>query len=214
MATKWKNSTDWSDAFLRRMLSWVCRELECPRKSIRRVEFGNRTTSTYSGRAWFNGRILVRVGPAERFPTKARTHAHGTADEFSVGPIADRLEALVKVTAHEAAHIDNGRRGNLSRRGGDRSWGGSERYTDVRAEKVLDAFRLKRDELVAEWSKQDSPSAKPAVSIVEKRAAHAAVMAAKWERKLKAARTKLAAWKRKVAYYDRRYATAADKATR
>lgn len=199
---KWKNTTDWSDRYLRRMLSWVCKELELPRTFIRRVEFGNRKTATWSGWASDSGRILVRIGPASHFPRKSNVFRDG----FTAGVIADRVEALVYVTAHEAAHCDNARRGNRSRGNGrSRSNCGSERLTDGMAVRVLKVFREKRAELTAAWDKAPEREAKPVESVIAKRAAHAADMVKKWERRAKAARTKLKAWQRKVAYYERKY---------
>ena len=197
---RWKNSTDWSDAFLRKMLSWVCKEIEYPRLKLRKIEFGNRTNCAYSGRAWSCRDILVRVGPDSKFPCQARIHGDG----FTVGTINDRLEALVKVTAHEVAHLDNARRGNSSRRAGE--WGGSERYTDVAAKRVLMAFREKRAELEAAWAANDKPKAvrakKPKTQV---RAENAFAKVAEWERKLKLAKTKLKQWQKKARYYEKNY---------
>jgi len=198
--TKWKNLTTWDDHFLRRMLSWVCKEIDYPRLKLTGAEFGNRTNRAYSGRAWYSHRILVRVGPESRFP--CNTFVHG--DGFSVGKLVDRIEALVKVTAHEVAHLDNERRGNNSRRGSD-PWGGSERYTDSMAKQVLIAFRKQRDELVAEWSAKPTRVAKPKISAVEKRANAAFEAEKRWEAKAKRAKTALAKAKKKAAYYRKKY---------
>lgn len=198
-ARKWKNSTDWPDYYLRRMLSWVCKELEFPVRQIKNVEFGNRKTCDWSGRAWSYNRILVRIGPADRFPCHARVYRDG----FSVGRIADRVEALVKVTAHEVAHLDNGERGNRSReRGG---WGGSERYTDAAAKRVLEAFRENRDALVAEWEKPPKCKPKKEPGPVEKRALKAFSKEAEYEKKLASAKRLLAKWRKKANYYRKKY---------
>lgn len=196
---KWKNSTAWPDRFLRRMLSWVCREVGCPRSTVRNAEFGNRTTSPYSGRAWdWNKRILVRIGPDSMFPCHSFTHGDG----FSVGNINDRIEALVKVTAHEVGHLDNDRRGNRSRRGV--GWGGSERYTDAIAKRVLEAFRENREKLLGEWGDQQKQE-KPKQSAVEKKAKAAFAKEAEYEKKLERTKKLLAKWKKKANYYRKRY---------
>lgn len=199
-----KNSTDWPDWFLRRMLSWVCKEVDCEGGAgiIQSVNFRNRSRRSLSGHASYDGEIVVSVGPAKAFPAKSRTFRDG----FTVGVLADRVEALIVVTAHEVAHVDFGRRGNKTRgRGG---WGGSERATDGRAKSVLNAFREQREALLAEWSeapKYARPKDKPQGSVVAKRAAHAEAMAEKWRRKLKSARTHLKKWEQKAAYYRRKY---------
>lgn len=205
--TNWKNSTDWPNYFLRRMVSWVCKELQYPRSHLVDVEFGNRTNCAFSGRAWGNklwGQILVRIGPADRFPVQSKTYR----DSFTVGEIKDRMEALIEVTAHELAHCDNDRRGNKSRGRYEKTGntGGSERLTDAMSKQVLKAFREKREELLEEWSKEPARKAKAKkVSPVEKRANNAFAKVKEWESKLKRAKTTLAKWKRKAKYYRDKY---------
>lgn len=202
----WLNSTPWPDHFLRRLVSWTCRELGYPRRSLKGIEFGNRTNAAWSGHGggWSDhGYILVRVGPESRFPTNTRVHRDG----FSVGRIADRVEALVMVTAHEIAHCDAVRRGNKTRRS-YRSHGntvGSERYINGRAKQVLEAFREKRDELLAEWEKPPARQKAKPKSPVQKRAENAFAKEAEWERKLAQAKRLYAKWKRKADYYRKTY---------
>ena len=188
------------------MLSWVCQELEYPRKFLTKAEFGNRTTSAWSGRAWCwsnEGQILVRVGGDDRFPTEAKTHIGG----FTIGLIADRLEALVKVTAHEVAHCEQTKRGSKSRRSyaTHRNTAGSERNTDMHAGRVLTAFRERRTELVAGWSAAPTRKAKSKPSPVEQRANAAFNLEKKWESKLKRAKNALAKAQKKAAYYRKNY---------
>lgn len=199
-----KNSTDWPDWFLRRMLAWVCKEVDCKDGPgiVRKINFRNRSRRSFSGNASYGGDIVVSIGPEKNYPAKSRTFRDG----FTVGVLADRVEALIVVTAHEVAHVDFGTRGNKSRgRGG---WGGSERATDGRAKVVLNAFRLQREALLTEWSETPQYAKskdKPKESLVAKRAAHAEAMVEQWRRKLKSARTHLKKWEQKVAYYRRKY---------
>lgn len=202
----WKNSTPWPDHFLRRMVSWVCRELEFPRKNLHGIEFGNRTNTAWSGRAWcgpHGGYILVRIGPDSHFPTTAHVHRGG----WTVGKVEDRIEALVKVTAHEVAHCDNSRRNNKSR-GSYESHGntaGSERLTDAMAKRVLEAFRENRDALVAEWEKPPTRQKAKPKSPVQKRAENAFAKESEWEKKLATAKRLLKKWKGKADYYRKTY---------
>jgi hypothetical protein len=46
---KLKNSTDFPDRFLRRMVAWCCRAMELSPSAVSGVRFGN-TAGTYHGR--------------------------------------------------------------------------------------------------------------------------------------------------------------------
>lgn len=197
-----RNTSSWTNRFLRRMLAWVCKEVDYPLQKIVEAEFGNRTTRAYSGRAWASRRILVRVGPESKFPAKSRVFRDG----FTVGTMQDRLEALIVVTAHEVAHLRNGR----NTKG---KWGGTERYTDLQAKRVLEAFRENREALLTKWGQttaakevKEKTAEEPGIRPdVKRRALNAARKAAEWERKLKLAKTKRSQWNKKLAYYQKRY---------
>lgn len=75
---KIKNSTSWSDHFLRRMTAWCCRQNGLPVRRVREAVFRNRPKG-YSGTAYLGwGRIVVSTN---------------TVDD------------LIVVTAHETAHL-------------------------------------------------------------------------------------------------------------
>lgn len=88
----------------------------------------------------YPGRVLVRIGPdglpGRRYPYTGRRNAHGR--EYT---LADRVEALVKVTAHEVEHIARYHRGARQ----------TEADVDRSALIVLGEFRRNRDRLMAEW---------------------------------------------------------------
>lgn len=196
------NTLDWPDRFIRRMVSWCCRELGLPVRYIREAQFRN--TSNAWGGLCYGRRIGVRVGNASHFPCKSKRHRNGLQIE-----LADRTETLVYITAHELAHSANRRDRAAGRRGG---WGGTEQYTDTLALKVLEAFRANRPALLAAWG--DGPEAAPATpvtpprmaAVIEQREAKARAAMERWERKLKLAKTKLAKYRAKVKYYERRAA--------
>ena len=180
------------------MVSWVCKEIGYPRRLLSKIEFGNRQNTAWSGRAWpRGGEILVRIGPDNQFPAEARIHWDG----FSIGQIHDRLDALVKVTAHEIAHCDNARRRNKSRRG--KGTGGSERYTDLITKQVLDAFRSQREQLVEAWTPLPVTLPSSKQTVVQKRAKNAYRKEKEWEAKRKQAETYLKKWRKKANYYRR-----------
>lgn len=191
------NTTTWPTEFLRRMASWCCREVEYPSTGLR-VRFGN-SRSQYSGLAYIGrNRIGVRVSKDHaRFPCPTLRHYTG-AQEL----IADRVEALVHVTAHEIAHLEAHRRRSKSRRGG--GGGGSEQLTDQVAFTVLRKFRRHRGELEAWWREPAAEKpAKPRTTAQERRAQVAAMRLAEWTRRAKLAATRVKKYKRQVTYYQR-----------
>jgi hypothetical protein len=220
---KLKNSTTWTNRGLRRMVSWVCKNIGYPVRMLRGVTFRNRTTDSCSGHAEYWGTIVISIGPPECFPTKTYRHRDGLQEE-----LADRFEALVELTAHEIAHLDNKRRGVRSRRGG--GWGGSERDTDAISYLVLRDFRKEREKLLADWGLEppapdlpddarqtvvmpappaDLPSSRvatspPRQSVVERRATRVEALLKQWQRKLKLAQGKVKLYARKARYYTKK----------
>ena len=193
-----RNSTDWPDYFLRRMVAWCCGELGLPVRRLRNAQFRNRSTCNYSGHAYSSMRIVCSVGPTSRFPTKP-DNRDGMAGEI----MADRTEALIAITAHELEHIRQYATG-LSRL----IKGRTEATTRAAEVRVLRAFRANREALMAEWSKEPAAKPqKPKASVQEKRAAKAQADLDRWQRKLKLAQTKIKKLKAKVRYYDRVAAT-------
>jgi hypothetical protein len=192
---KLRNSTDWPDYFLRRMVAWCCRQVDYKPSRVREAQFRNRTKRSYSGHAYGSRRIVASVGPDSRFPLKAD-------DRPGMGnaAIADRLEALIVITAHELTHLHqyDGRIGKL------KSNGQTEADARWHSIKALESFRVNREALLAEWSLPlaERP-AKPSTSVQEKRAAKAQADLDRWQRKLKLAQTKIRKLKQRVRYYDR-----------
>lgn len=175
-----KNTTDWPDYFLRRLVSWCCRQLDLPGHFVREAKFRNRTSGRYSGHAYHNshsGRIVVSIrvlrepesaeARRERFLTAAGkvrperadwrdkliAEANAPYDQEAAGAQQDRqrVDDLVEVTAHELRHLLAGHEGERTR-GAGRRIASSERVTNHDAAKVLTIFRESRDALLAEWS--------------------------------------------------------------
>src|SRR4051812_38961938 len=94
-----KNSTDFPDAFLRRMTAWCCKQVQLPVRWLRRATFRNvKRGHAFSGLGGGRG-IIVRIGGADRYPVAAFPR-HGTTHPA----LADRLEGLISTTAHECYH--------------------------------------------------------------------------------------------------------------
>lgn len=198
---KLKNSTDFSEAFLRRMVSWCCRAVGLPVRWLRRATF-KKTRTTYRNIA-FSGlgggcSIIVRIGSDSAYPVREFIR-HGVKHPSH----ADRVEGLVSTTAHECYHCRQSR---------DRAWRG--RYNDeaaaIQAESVaLESFRANRDALMADWSRPVRQKKQvPAISLSAKRAVKALVDLARWERKLAIAKGKVAKYRKRVHYYERSAALA------
>lgn len=194
---KLRNTTHWPDYFLRRMLRWVCQQIELAPREINRAEFGKRASGCWNGRAWWSGRIRVVIGPADCFPVEPYQYP-GTTDPAYLSPrCVDQLEGLIAVTAHEATHIRQYRqRGRHGKRLN------SERPTRFEERRVLELFKQQREQLVAEWSAPPPAKAKTVITPQVQRAAKALRDLTRWQRKLKLAQTKVKQYKRRVNYYD------------
>ena len=84
------NTTDYPDYFLRRMVSWCCKQIGYPVRSVKEAKFRNKTGS-FSGHAYGSRRIVVSVSKTdEPFPVTCRKHIAGEPLTFN-----DRNEALV-----------------------------------------------------------------------------------------------------------------------
>lgn len=184
------NRTDFQDYFLRRMISWICQEIELPIRQIKKVTF-KKTRRTFSGRA--AGRsFIVRIGCKERYPTDSFIR-HGCIHPA----LADQVEGLVSTTAHELYHLWQFRQCNPNLKK-------LEPGAIFGETLVLKIFRDNRDELMTKWERQpECKAAKAPPPLTEKRAEKASVDLRKWMKKLKLAQTKVKKYKQKVAYYER-----------
>lgn len=218
---KINNCIDCPDHFLRQIIVFCCSELGVPLSYLSEIAFYHTRKSRrprirvladgtkkriyypcYSGRAYLSKKtISVRMSPdADSFPAETYKHRNGLYET-----LADRVEALVYVTAHEVAHHEQYIRQVKTRRGGRP--GGSEVNTDRYAFQVLRVYRDNRDALLAKWSTTLTATIKPKkpkATAVEQREKNARDLLEKWERKLKLAKTKVAKYRKKVAYYDRK----------
>lgn len=187
---KLTNSTDFAPHFLRRMVSWICKEFDLPVRMVKGAEFKKYTNAAYRGLAW-RGNIRVNIGPADRFPSKAWNYNGGM-----VPACVDRIEGLVSITAHELWHLVQFRE-RVTRRGMER------RAVFVQRE-VLDKFRGERATLLAAWELPPKVRpGKPKLTRKEANAKRAAESLARWERKMKTAKTKVAKLKATVRRYER-----------
>jgi len=190
------NTLPFSTESLRRMAVWVCRQI--PGMSTRELRIAFATSrANWSGRAYSGTRIAVRLGRNIKYPQSHNRFGveHNWIDDW---------EVLVAITAHEAAHAGDWRDGCRT----------NERSADRQMQQVVDAFRRDRERLLAHWLQP--PAEKPAKarpSIQERRAAKVAKHLANWQRKLRLAQSKVRAYKRKAAYYEKVAAIKSDTKT-
>lgn len=190
------NTTDYSDVFLRRMVSWCCRQIGLPVAKVRKVTFRNRKHGI-SGHCWSEaGDLVCSV-------SRAGTWFTGTQQVSQ----RDRIAMLVDIVAHELAHrllfVERSMT-RKSRRYGTVSRGGSEQQANWFEKQVAKAFEADREALVAAWEKPRAVrEAKPVLSVQDTRRERAEANMVRWQRKLKFAQNKVAKYRRQVRYYEK-----------
>ena len=144
-----KNTTDFPDLFLWRMIQWCCIELDLPVGCVNKVTFRNRSgPGRYSGHCHSStGEIVVSIITAK-----------STGVFYQLPSIVDRhdlrIDCLVRVTGHELAHRLLWLAGAYSRRSkryGTVRRSSSEKHTKVYEDKVMAAFWGNRKALLEEW---------------------------------------------------------------
>lgn len=211
------NTSELSTPFLKAMLKWCMREVGVPdhpryplKGKFLDVSFKrSRRHAIYGWADYGRNTVEVWIGPENLFPVNLG-HRRAYRTEFIQTVMCDRFEAIVNVTAHGLAHHQLHRR----RLRNPEAAPNNERNAETIARGVLQAFRENRATLLASWPSH-VPQAKPAAIAVKldavearrKRAmenelkAHAQL--AKWERKLKLAKTKIAKYQKRVRYYEK-----------
>lgn len=190
---KLKNSTDFPDWFLRRMIGWICRQKPIGWKvkhieeaAFRKVRQDSHTRVNGVAEPWFR-KFRVSISDSV-FPW-----SWGGATVGAMG----RIKSLVDVTAHEIAHLTQSREVLKGRyREGD---------ADHMAKQVVELFDAQKGPLVAQWMKAPSYATrepKPKTPVQQVRADRARKNLTNWEKKLKYAQNKVKKYKKQVKYYD------------
>lgn len=176
--------------FIRRMLSWVAKEVGYPISQLQRADFCHtkRFWGGTSGLCYGRFRIALRAPKRDQGPNTRRGGIRCN----------DLTETIVYVTAHELAHALDYLTCNKTNEGS----------AQLQGRKVLESFRLQRDQLVAEWSAPVVEAAsRPALKPEHIRAKRAEEMLARWQRKLKLASTKVNKYRRQVNSYQKKAAS-------
>jgi hypothetical protein len=190
---KIKNTTDFPDWFLRRMISWVCsrRIIEWSPRKIREATYRNSSGLGGSGLAyttWGEFRVSVMPVRSRKIPKEGMREVYDR----------DRIRSLVSLTAHEITHLTQEIR---VLRG--KNCEGNARW---QARQVKEEFIRNEDELVAKWMKPPAYATKPKKAkppVQEVRYERAKKNLANWERKAKLAKTKIQKYRKQVRYYEK-----------
>lgn len=210
---RFKNSTDFPDHFLRRMVSWCCKQLDLPVRWVHRGTFRNsrRSISGHAGRHEFT----CCIGPDSAFPSREWRRGGVLVPAF-----ASRIDALVELALHELQHcnqsylrhkpLTNFRLGHVTIDLPDVS---RDIETDAQFAALhgYRAFMANREALLAEWNLPVERKTRQFVSVIERRAIKAANDLDRWNRKLKLAQTKIRKLKARVRYYERKQAACSGK---
>ena len=197
---KIQNSTNWSEPFLRKMVAWCARQVGAKIKWIPPIKFHNAERG-WSGRG---GPTRVRVGisPNEKFSyTNTTGYRYGGV---VIPDLADRIETLIAVTAHELRHVQQYAKKRILTLRKYKTVESDAMQAEIAA---LKEFRANRETLLAEWgaAPAETPKAKPtAAGVIERRAAKAADDLKRWQKKLKTAANKVKKYRARVRYYERK----------
>jgi hypothetical protein len=177
------NTTKLPNHFLRRMTAWCREQVGLAAEHLVQVDFRNKSYGI-CGQAWWEGRVMVR------FSELYTTDEDKNPDFYWI----------VFVLAHEIQHVKNYRDGSHRQLVKDRDL---EPHCDRIGRSVAGKFRDTQEALVAEWSAEPVRSAAKSIprDPVVERATKAATDLARWEKKLKLAKTKVKKYKARVAYY-------------
>jgi len=207
-----KNSTDFPDWFIRRMISWICKNdwINWSTKKIRGgITVRNKTRGQLSGHAWpLEERIVVSIGVPDVFrpvltDEDGKTVWGENARPKRTGEVdtKQRIQCLVSVMAHEIKHL-----AQYEKSRGRYPGKYSEREADIVEKMVLAEFKELEDVLVPEWMKAPAyankpKKEKPTRKQVNAQRAHKNLK--NWERKLKLAETKVKKYQQQVQRYQK-----------
>lgn len=141
-----ENTTDYPDSFLRKMVTWVRKQAELPPKEIWGIGFKN-TSFSFSGTAWRNRFVVIRIGPESRYPMVPYY------DKTKIPRwLNRRIEALVFVTAHEVMHLRQFSRERKQWPKKVRRDAYREQEPNLFGNRVLLEFLRNENKLIPEWS--------------------------------------------------------------
>lgn len=141
---KLQNTLPFHDQFLRRMVSWVAKQIDLPVRTLKEARFGFvKQGCVYSGRFYSrSNRISIRVDTPNIYPYSGKKR--GPAGDLPY-TLQDQVDALVYVTAHEAWHAKQHKE-ELKR-----TRDALEPYARKASIEVLVQFQAQKYRLLKEW---------------------------------------------------------------
>lgn len=189
----------YSDRFIKKLIQFCCKTLGMPANWITRVDFRGRTDGYVCGRAWWGGRILIRFDKTNNGPH------HWTRRVVDV-QCPDLISTIVFVAAHECQHVMNYNDGSHNKLTKARDL---EPHCDRRGKFVMLKFLEKREALLKEWTGE--PTILQETVVVEEvkpepspKLLKAQADLARWQKKLKLAKTKVKKYERKLKYHQKK----------
>jgi hypothetical protein len=154
-----KSTIGWKKSWLRKVVSFCCRELGYNASNITRAIFSQAHSGEYAGRAYCGWhQIKVKINPINTYPVIDRYPRSLPPLELN-----DPVEVLVLITAHESAHLERWDRfvRGLKREGRRDTL--LERDTERLARMVLASFRNQRKRLMEKWGESGPGPTPPSV---------------------------------------------------
>jgi hypothetical protein len=95
------NTIGFREGWLRRLITYCCRELEYPRDRLRKATFSLCHSGDFKGKAYHDRRlIIVRMNAFLEYPLRLKA-----TKLFPSFELADAIELVEFLTAHELAHL-------------------------------------------------------------------------------------------------------------
>jgi hypothetical protein len=198
---KLTNTTKWSDTFLRRMVSWACKEVGYPVRNIRLAKIvEDRGWGATGSSNWSNhtkdGSLTIKSGTKTEFSDQ---------DKHEL----ERIAHMVYVTAGQIFYLHSRHVGHKIADHGT-SQASRRRKTKEVATRIRESFTAHGKQLIDKWNKprarkKEDPnkSCLPKQTPKEKKVEAAKKMLATWERKNRLAQTKVKTWQKNIVLLER-----------
>lgn len=150
-------SIGWNRPWLRQMVRFCCKQLDYPNERLNSATFTRCHNSRYRGKVFLQTRVIrVKINPLNHYPFSDHVPK-------SLPPVlvADPIELVVLITAHEVAHLERWDRFARKLRFEGKRDTFLEADTERHARRVLEAFRERRPSVLESWDEDPGPGPVP-----------------------------------------------------